>query len=65
MNCLNCRHCVLKPMAHHEGVTNTCRLEDRLKNLSKEELLARIRNDDCPWHEKGVPEESNEICYDD
>ena len=64
-DCMNCKNCVLRPMAYHNGVTNTCKFEDRISKLSMKELHHRITTNECEWFEKGKPKKSSKVCYDD
>lgn len=64
-DCMNCKHCTLRPMAYENGVTNVCDYQDRISKLSMEDLLKRIKTKKCDWMEKGKPKRSNEVVYDD
>ena len=64
-DCMSCKHCVLKKMAYEDGLTNTCKFEDKISKLSLDELAYRIKTKTCDWFEKGEPSYSDEICYDD
>lgn len=64
-DCMNCRNCILRPMAYQAGVTNTCRFEDRIQTMPQDELVRRMITKECDWFEQGTPEKSSEVCYDD
>lgn len=64
-DCMNCKHCTLRPMAYENGVTNTCDFEDEISDLSLEELAVRIKTGECNWMEKGTPKTSNKKYYND
>lgn len=64
-DCLHCKNCIISPMAYHDGVTNTCKLEYRLQKLSLSELFRKAEEDECDEFEAGEPEKRNEINYND
>lgn len=64
-DCMHCKNCVLRPMKHQDGVTNTCGLEEELKKLSTEEIMRRLLNDECSLFVEGEPTVSDESCCDD
>ena len=66
MDCMNCKHCILKKTAYENAYTNICEFESRLDSLSDEQLLERIVNKTCEWFEKGKPVVAKgEVVYDD
>lgn len=64
-DCMNCKNCTLKKMAYENGHINVCNFQDKIKQLSDEELLKRVVTKECNWFEKGEPKVSDEVCYDD
>ena len=54
-NCLECKNCFYKKMLYTDGYATACACEDKISELSMEELEECIKNGTCKFYELGTP----------